>query len=86
MSRRQSVDERDTLTEAEYQHVLQVVDGVCGPRPPGTPMDPSVTSWKWARKWLRDRAERELMKRPAPATRQEVQEIVARYESSVFES
>ena len=86
MNRLRPKEERDKLTASEEQHVRQAVEAVCGPRPPGTRLDASVSSWKWARNWLRDRAERELLKRPAPGSRQDVQEIVARYEPSVFGS
>ena len=86
MSRCRSKEEREKLTAAEEQYVRETVEAVCGPRPPGTRLDAPVSSWLWARNSLRYLVERDLMRRPTPATRGEVETIVATRAPSFLES
>lgn len=85
MDRWHAVETRDSLSEEEHRHLLQVVDSVCGPRPAGTRTDAAVSSWNWAKRWIMAMSEHELRKRETPARRQEIEEIVTRYESSAFD-
>ncbi len=84
MSRRNTAKKRSELSEPEYQNLLEAVDAVCGPRPPGTRMDPQVASWKWARNWIRGMSESQLNKQLSPPASQEIREIVNRYAEAAF--
>ena len=86
MSRWKSKEERDKLTAAEEQYVRETVEAVCGPRPPGTRLDAPVSSWRWARNSLLYHVERDLRKRPTPATRGEVETMVGTRAPSFLES
>jgi len=86
MSRCRSEEKRDKLTAAEEQYVLEAVQAVCGPRPPGTRLDAPVSSWRWARNLLPYHVQRDLRRRPTPATRGEVETIVATRAPSFLES
>lgn len=86
MNRWEATERRDELTAIERQILLEELQRVCGPRPPGTRMDLRVASWRWAHNWIRRMVGHNLRKREEPATREEVLHVVARYADAAFEN
>ena len=79
MNRWKATENRDRLTDAEWQQLLEELATACGPRPAGTRMDPAVTSWKWRRNRLRGLVEHQLKKRESQANREEIRVLVGEY-------
>lgn len=74
-----ATENRDRLTDAEWQQLLEELAAACGPRPSGTRMDPAVSSWRWVHNWVRGMVEHQLKKREGEAGREEIRSLVTGY-------
>ena len=72
---------RTTLTQQEYQWVLDAVNDLVGPRPAKKEarVSSKALTQRWAWGSVRGWTERKLRKCDCPATREEIYEIVRQY-------
>jgi len=72
---------RTTLTQQEYQWILDAVNGFVGPRPTKAEgrIDSKANRQRWAWGSVRGWTEQKLRKYDRPATREEIFEIVRQY-------